>query len=227
MVKTLVVLALLLGMATASFAGSAADLVGTYRLEGQGGGTLELHADGTASLEGNEMAWGATDNQISIGLDIMSYSLHGDRLVLTNGVAQFVWKRVRAGKGQKGKDKTQTESSTSDADREAKRVLTSTAWCSFTYNKTTGTSTTRKVVFRPDGTMTMNDGRETYSTGYAGTFAGQSNSADTLRWKLENLKLFVDQKNGAGFQDIGLTATRNSNGYVILHAGGREYSMCK
>lgn len=222
MARTLVVLALLLGMATASFAQAAGELVGTYRLEGNGGGTLELHGDGTASLAGKETMWAATDNQISIGLDIMSYALQGDRLVLTKGATRIVWKRVRTGKGQK-----EGRNSSSDADHEAKRVLTSTAWCSFTYNKTTGTSTTRKVLFRPDGTMTMNDGRETYSKGYAGTVAGQSNSATTMQWKLENLKLFVDQRNGAGYQDIGVTATRNSNGYVILHAEGREYSMCK
>jgi hypothetical protein len=47
-----------------------------------------------------------------------------------------------------------------------------------------------------------------------------------MQWKLENLRLFVDQGDGARFQDIGLTATRNSNGSVILHAGGREYAMC-
>jgi hypothetical protein len=226
MVKFLVFLALLLGLSTASFGQSAAHLAGSYRMEGQGGATLELHADGTASLDGSETVWAATENQISIGRDLAFYTFKGDRLVLTKGTTQIVWKKVRSGKRQKGaqRDKSQPES---DADREAKRVLTSTAWCSFTYNQTTGTSTTRRVVFRPDGTMNMNDGRETYSKGYGGTVAGQSNSAGTMRWKLENLKLFVDQKDGNGFQDIGVTASQNSNGYVILHAAGREYSMCK
>lgn len=229
MVKLFVLLALLLGLSTASFAQTTAHLAGSYRMEGQeGGATLELHADGTASLDGSETVWAATENQISIGRDLAFYTLKGDRLVLTKGTTQIVWKKVRTGKGQKGaRDKGQSESSTPDADREAKRVLTSSAWCSFTYNQTTGTSTTRRVVFRPDGTMNMNDGRETYSKGYGGTVAGQSNSAGTMQWKLENLKLFVDQRDGSGFQDIGVTATQNSNGYVILHAAGREYSMCK
>lgn len=231
MIKTLVVLALLLGFSSTTFAQTAGDLAGSYRLEGEGGGVLELHADGSASLAGKVMAWGATDSQISIGLDIMSYTLQGDRLVLTNGATRMVWKRIRsAGRGQRNgrrEKSTETGSSSPDADTEAKRVLTGTAWCSFTYSKTSGTSTTRRVVFRPDGVMTMNDGAETYSSGYGGTVAGQSNSANTMHWKLEKLRLFVDQRNGAGFQDIGVTATRNSNGYVILHAGGREYSMCK
>lgn len=74
--------------------------------------------------------------------------------------------------------------------------------------------------------MTINGGAETYSSGYGGAYAGQSNTSGAMQWKLENLRLFVDQGGGAGFQDIGLTATKNSNGYVILHAEGREYSMC-
>jgi hypothetical protein len=111
-------------------------------------------------------------------------------------------------------------------DAQSRQVLTSTAWCSFTYNKVSGTSTTRKVVFRPDGVMTINGGAETYSSGSGGTFAGQSRKSSALRWKMENSRLYVDQGGGAGFQDVGLTATRNSNGSIILHADGREYAMC-
>ena len=112
-------------------------------------------------------------------------------------------------------------------DVEARQLLTSSAWCSFTYNKVSGTSTTRRVVFRPDGVMTIVGGAETYSSGQGGTYAGQSTKGSTLRWKVENLRLYVDLGDGGGFQDVGLDATRNSNGSVILHADGREYAMCK
>jgi hypothetical protein len=47
-----------------------------------------------------------------------------------------------------------------------------------------------------------------------------------MLWKVENLRLLIDQRNGTGFQDIGLTTSKNSNGYPILHAEGREYAMC-
>jgi hypothetical protein len=113
-----------------------------------------------------------------------------------------------------------------EQDVQARQVLTNSAWCSFTYNKISGTSTTRKVVFRRDGVMTINGGAETYSSGYGGSYAGQSNSGGAMRWKLENLRLLIDQGSGTGFQDIGLTATQNSNGSVILRAEGREYAMC-
>lgn len=110
-------------------------------------------------------------------------------------------------------------------DVQARQILTNSAWCSFTYNKVSGTSSTRRVVFRPNGVMTVNGGAQTYSSGYGGSYAGQSNSGSAMRWRLENLRLYIDQ--GGGFQDIGLTATKNSNGYLILRAEGREYTMCR
>jgi len=48
-----------------------------------------------------------------------------------------------------------------------------------------------------------------------------------MRWLLQDQRLFVDAGDGAGMQDVGLTATRNSSGAIILRADGREYSMCR
>ena len=112
-------------------------------------------------------------------------------------------------------------------DQQARQLLTSRAWCSFTYNKVSGTSTTRRVVFRPDGVMLMNAGGETYSSGSGGTYAGQSNRAGAMRWQVQNLRLYIDAGDGVGFQDVGLNATRNSSGAVILSSLGREYAMCR
>ena len=235
MYKTLATLTLLLVFSTSSPAQVASQLVGRYQMDVQGGEILELRADGTASMAGEETVWSASGTRLTIGPDSMPYTLQGDRLLLTMGSIQIPWKRIGgAVKAPQSKQKDapgatagQTAAGGADADREVKQILTSTAWCSFTYNKVSGTSTTRKVVFRPDGVMTVNGGAETYSSGYGGTVAGQSKSSNVMRWKLENLRMYVDQGDGAGFQDIGLNATRNSNGYVILHAGGREYSMCR
>lgn len=235
MIKVLATLALLLVIPVTSPAQIAGELVGTYRMDVEGGDILDLRVDGTASIAGEETGWSADGSRISIGPDVMQYRLLGDRLLLMSGTLQIAWIRIGgAAKAAPTKRKefpgaSADKSGTGEAvaDREAKQVLTGTAWCSFTYSKVSGTSTTRKVVFRPDGVMTVKDGAETYSSGYGGTYAGQSDSAGAMRWKLENLRLFVDQGGGAGFQDIGLTASRNSNGYVILNAGGREYSMCR
>ena len=208
----------------------------------QGGDTLELRADGTASMGGEDFKWSARGNQLRLGPDVVPYALQGRRLILTTGPIQITWNRMggtaspsvsNAGKGAAptgpvaggptGNGGTPAVQGNAQ-DAEARQVLTGSAWCSFTYSKVSGTSTTRRVVFRRDGIMTVNGGAETYSSGYGGTVAGQSSSSNALRWKLENMRLFLDD--GSGYQDIGLSATRNSNGYVILQAQGREYSMC-
>lgn len=237
MLKTLVSLALLCIIPATSWAQVRKELVGKYRMEVQGGDTLELRADGTASLAGENMKWAARGNQLQVGPDVMTYALQGDRLVVNIGVVQLVWKKLGGGNSLSPMAKAATKanapaaSATRNAgnpqDAQARQILTGSAWCSFTYNQVSGTSTTRKVVFRPDGVMTLNGGAETYSSGYGGAYAGQSSSGGTMLWKVENLRLLIDQRNGAGFQDIGLTTSKNSNGYPILHAEGREYTMCR
>jgi nucleoid-associated protein YgaU len=120
-----------------------------------------------------------------------------------------------------------TAGAASPQDAQARQVLQSTAWCSFTFNKVSGTSKTTRVVFRPDGVLTSNGDTQTYNSGPAGSYAGQSNTAGAMRWKLENLRLYIDPGDGSGFQDIGLTAELNSSGSPILHALGREYMVCQ
>ena len=213
--------------AQTAFAQVVKELVGRYQMDVQGGDVLELRADGTASMGGEEFKWSARGNQLRLGTDVVPYALQGRKLVLTTGPIQITWNRLgaAANTGSSSGAKGAAPVAQGNAqDTEARQVLTGSAWCSFTYNKVSGTSTTRRVVFRRDGIMTVNGGAETYSSGYAGTVAGQSSSSNALRWKLENLRLFLDD--GSGYQDIGLSATRNSNGYVILQAQGREYSMC-
>jgi hypothetical protein len=235
--KILLTLALSFVFSIASWAQVNKELVGKYQMDVQGGDMLELRADGTASLAGDNMKWAARGNQLQVGPDVMTYMLQGDRLVVNVAGVQLVWKKIgsasnslspmaRAAAKANAPEASTGRTSGSPQDAQARQVLTSSAWCSFTYNKVSGTSTTRRVVFRPDGVMTINGGAETYSSGYAGTYAGQSTSGGTMQWKVENLRLLIDQRNGTGYQDIGLTTSMNSNGYPILHAEGREYAMC-
>jgi hypothetical protein len=224
-----------LGFHSVSSAQGVRELVGKYQMEVQGGDTLELRADGSASLAGEETRWSVRGNQLIVGPDAMPYVLQGNRLLTTIGAIQLAWRRVGPGLGKltpmeraaQGAAPQRTEGQANPQDAQARQILTGSAWCSFTYNKVSGTSTTRKVIFRPDGVMTINGGAETYSSGYGGTYAGQSNNASAMLWKFENLHLLVDDRSGAGYQDIGLTSTTNSNGSIILKAQGREYSMCR
>jgi hypothetical protein len=232
-------LLLFLLLAPLAWSQVAPELVGKYQMEMQGGETMELRADGTATVGGEETRWAARANQLAVGTDVMPYVYQGGRLTLSAGPIRLTWMKVSgppgksptAASAQKGLPNTTPPTAPPPAgnaqDTQYRQILMSSAWCSFTYNKVSGTSATRRVVLRPDGIMTVNGGAETYSSGNGGTVAGQSSNGSTMRWKYEGLRLYLDDGSGAGFQDVGLTASRNSNGSIILMAAGREYAMCR
>lgn len=224
------------------------ELVGKYRMDVEDGDTMELRQDGTAFMAGDKTRWSAEEGRLTVGADVMGYTLQGNMLFLEMGPVRIAWKklggRTAARKPRAAAAKSAAKSAArngaqarpprkqaaapgggKDQDAQSREMLTSSAWCAFSYNQVSGASSTRRVVFRPDGVLLMNDGAESYSSGYGGIAAGQSSSSGALRWKLENQRLYVDS--GQGYEDLDLTATRNSNGYVILRADGREYSMCK
>ena len=238
--KKFLVIGLLLACHGISCGQVVRELVGRYQMEMQGGDILELRADGTAALAGEETRWAVRGNQLVVGPDVMPYMLQGNRLITTVGAIQLAWRRVggappgtptpmqRAAQAGQAQGQAQGQGGQSNPqDSQARQILMNNAWCSFTYNKVSGASTTRKVMFRPDGVMTINGGAEGYSSGYGGTYASQSNNASAMLWKFENLRLLVDDRGGAGYQDVGLTSTTNSNGSIILKAQGQEYSMCR
>ena len=111
-------------------------------------------------------------------------------------------------------------------DQEAVQFLTANAWCSFTYNQRSGTSTRERVVFRPDGSVTQQGGAETYSSGRSGTVSGQHTSGNQGRWRVRGgqLELSAD---GATWAPQPLEVTKNSNGYPIIKSGGKEYMVCQ
>ncbi len=250
-------------------------------MEGAASETLELRADGTASMGGEEARWSAKAGQLTIGEDTVAYTLKADRLVLQMSGVALTYKRVgAAGKGpsplqkaaaraqakeaEEGDEDAEAEAMAqarawlaangqgqpaagqpqrpqaqrpqapapanlgggSPQDQQARQLLTSSAWCSFSYRSTgsggSGVSSSSRVVFRPDGTMFMGTGGESYSTGSAGSVAGQSSGGSVMRWRVENLRLLVDANDGMGFQDIGLQAYQNSSGYPVLKAQGRS-----
>lgn len=235
-------------------------------MEMPGGDVLELRADGTASLGGEETRWTAKGNLLTVGTDSMTYQIVGGKLLLNMGGIELPWKKLgntmmaapKAGSltpaPPEGYDEmtpqrypgtvrgtprdtpemkslsgfpAPAQAAGNTQDNEARQLLTSSAWCAFSYSKFSGTTSTRKVIFKPNGILLVFDGAETYSSGYGGTHAGQSASSGSMRWKLRNLRLYIDQGDGTGFQDANLTAEKNSSGWPILHADGREYSMCK
>ena len=110
-------------------------------------------------------------------------------------------------------------------DAQLAALLTRNAWCGFTYNQHTGTSTSERVVFNPNGLVMRSSGAQTYNSGPAGSVAGQYGNAERGRWKVSNGILHLSQ-DGMNWTPQPLQVTQNSNGYPIIKSGGKEYMQC-
>ena len=105
-------------------------------------------------------------------------------------------------------------------------LLLSSAWCTFSYNKTTGYSNTTRVRFSKNGTYSTGGRAEGSTSSKSGSFASQKDSRSNGRWKSVKGELYKSKGNG----ELGLVRTvvkRNSSGYPIIIADGVEYSQCK
>lgn len=193
-------------------------LVGTWQGPDS---TIELKRDGTTEVNGVKYRYTANNKVITLvgsdGTFYFPYQLKGDTLnVLVNGSLQTFHcvvpgtttpQRASAGNGQ-----------LSD------QLLTSSAWCTFSYNKITGYSHTTRWTFYPDGTYSNGARTEGYSSGGGGTMASQHDSRNGGRWKVVDGQLYIGQTN---LQPVQTVLKRNNNGYPVIVADGVEYSQCK
>lgn len=107
------------------------------------------------------------------------------------------------------------------------RLLLSSAWCSFRYNKVSGTSSTEKYRFFPNGSWNNGGRTETYNSGANGTVAGQYDSQGGGRWEVRGNQLYMSSSENPTLQLVeGFSVTQNSNGSPIINSGGKEFSMC-
>lgn len=107
------------------------------------------------------------------------------------------------------------------------RVLLSSAWCSFHYNQITGASNTERVQFFPNGAWALGGRAETYNSGAAGSYAGQSNSSSSGRWEVRDGQLWAMTNANPVMQLVpGFRVSQNSSGYPIINYNGKEYSTC-
>jgi hypothetical protein len=105
------------------------------------------------------------------------------------------------------------------------QLLTSSAWCAFSYNQRSGASSKERILFGRDGMYQQQTGGEAYSSGYGGTYAGQSSGGSRGRWRVQGGGLQVSQ-DGFNWQPQPLQIKRNSNGYPIINSGGKEFMQC-
>jgi len=114
-------------------------------------------------------------------------------------------------------------------DQQIAQLLLSSEWCTMSYSgvagSSSGTTRTERVVFRRDGSGVQTTGSESsYSNPYGGV-AGQSQGGQQFRWRVQNgMLMFAGE--GGQWEQVPLQITRNSNGWPIVTAGGKEYAMC-
>jgi hypothetical protein len=209
-------------------------LVGSWTLDGAA--YSEVKADGTGTVRGEAVHWQAKLGFLAIqyasgNQELMMYAVKGDKLWLTMNNQTMVLTRgsgkaAKAGKTSKAaKTEGKIEKAAGSQDQ-LSALLLSSPWCSFTYNQISGASHTERVVFHQGGTWSSGARGESYSSGMYGTVAGQTDSANGGRWQVRGGALFLSA-GGGELQDAGLSVTRNSNGYPILHSGKKEYSQCR
>jgi len=125
----------------------------------------------------------------------------------------------------------------SPQDQQLRNFLLSSAWCSFSYNQRTGSSSTSRNVFLANGILMIGTNREGGTVnqngggnvdlggGASGSYYSQSQGGQQARWQVQGGQLYVDL--GQGMQPVAMQITRNSSGYPIINADGTEYSQCQ
>lgn len=132
---------------------------------------------------------------------------------------------AKSGAAPAGKKEPADKAAGTGIDGELTALLTRNAWCGFTYNQHTGTSTRERVVFNANGSVARNAGAQTYNSGAAGSVAGQYGNTNQARWKVANGMLHLSP-DGVNWAPQQLEVTQNSNGYPIIKSGGKEYMQC-
>lgn len=107
------------------------------------------------------------------------------------------------------------------------QLLMSSAWCWLKY--ASGNTYQERIVFSSNGTWSSNKQSEIYgSNQYAGTSAHAVGAGGAQgQWAVKGGQLYLsDPPETPQLVPVPLQITRNSNGYPIITADGKEYSQC-
>jgi hypothetical protein len=230
---------LLLSLALCGAPQVDAKLVGSWALAGRP--FITLNADGTGAMEGARVKWTADGKTLVVTgedgtPDKLSYHLEAGALSMDMGGFPLTLNRTQVGPSPKvsppGQAVTPPAAAPQGAPRPAandplSRLLLSSAWCSFTYNKVTGASSSSRYQFFPNGSWNNGGRSETYNSGANGSVAGQYDSANGGRWEVRSGQLWMSTPQAPVLQPVGaFSVTRNSSGYPIINANGQEFSSC-
>jgi len=220
------------------FAGKDPAVVGTW---GMGGATLFwINADGTGEMEGEAFTWSTDKGVMTLVADgeteKVGYSVKNGKLVVAMDGTPITLDKMGgrsaapaapvepapAGKPAKAAGKP-----TKAGNDPLSQLLLRNAWCSFSFNKSSGVTKKSRVQFFADGTVVEGAQGEGYSSGYGGTMASQENSGMRGNWRVVGGKLEMSQEGANQWVEQPTSVTRNSNGSPIVMSGGKEYMVCE
>lgn len=110
-------------------------------------------------------------------------------------------------------------------DQQIATLLLSSPWCWMSYSQISGTTRTERLAFRQDGRFTSGQQRESAQNNQYGSYYGSGSDGQQGFWKVQSSQLMLSA-DGQRFEALPLQITRNSNGYPIITANGREYYQC-
>lgn len=206
-----------------------ARLIGQWGLGGQP--FLVLGAKGQGTMDGEAMRWSVQSGKLVLSdgeeSEQVAYRLEGDRLTLDlDGVALTL---ERMGKAEVAPAPPGPPPKTAPAPAAGEplaQLLISSPWCSFSYAN--GTTRTSRVLFLPDGTWSAGSNRETQWSGPNGSLYGQNASGEAGRWTVKGGQLLMSAPpETPELTPVPVNVTKNSNGYPIVTADGKEYSQCQ
>ncbi|MBX7099077.1 MAG: hypothetical protein K1X89_15305 [Myxococcaceae bacterium] len=209
---------------------------------------LTLTGNGKGQMDEDAITWSADGTTLTVrgpegDSDQGRYQVQGDVLTLTLGGTALVLQR-KGGATPKAPGPLERAAAKATAPAPAgappgaaaqvpkaagadpmTKLLLSSAWCSFSYNKVSGTTRTERFVFSPNGTWSNAARGETYNSGPNGSVAGQHDSGGGGRWEVRGGVVWMSEGDGP-LAPVPGSVTTNSNGYPIITSNGREYSSC-
>lgn len=229
-------------------AGKDPQVVGSWGLDGEP--FIRFDGNGKGEMDGEPFTWSTDGGILTLTADgeteKIGYTVKDGQLAVSMGGIPLTFRKI----GVKGAAATQPApgngavlGGTFGAGGAAKqpppaakgagsdelaKLLLSSAWCSFKYNKVSGSSSSERWQFFANGTFQVGARREGYSSGYGGTMASQHDSGNSGQWKTQGGQLFLASPDTAGqMVQVPLAVTRNSNGHPILQSNGQEFSQCQ
>jgi hypothetical protein len=110
-------------------------------------------------------------------------------------------------------------------DQQIATLLMSSPWCNMRYAQQMGATTIERVTFTRDGRFASRTQRESAVNNSQGSYYGNSTDGAGGFWRVQNGNLMLSA-DGQRFEAAPLQISRNSNGYPIVTAAGKEYYQC-